>query len=181
MEYPVLWGSEFGCCHVHVIRNWLPGLLTRCSAITYTSASHPLEGRGTLGISVFLKVLLNNTFNFFRLYSVGVIHEEAGGPVEWFWQGKSEVLGEEPVPVPPCPPQIPHGLVWDWNRASQKPWHGPFCFSWHTESTINLTQNYKALCISFVRKTFIIEKHKTVLRKSRSWSFKTNITLNIFR
>jgi hypothetical protein len=29
--------------------------------------------------------------------------------VEWYWQGKIEELGEKPVPVPLCPPQIPHG------------------------------------------------------------------------
>ena len=34
-------------------------------------------------------------------------------PVEWNWQGKTEVLGEKPVPVPLCPPQIPHGLTRD--------------------------------------------------------------------
>jgi hypothetical protein len=32
--------------------------------------------------------------------------------VEWKWQGKTEVLGKKPVPVPLCPPQIPHGLTW---------------------------------------------------------------------
>jgi hypothetical protein len=32
-----------------------------------------------------------------------------GAPVEWHWQGKPDVLGEKPVPVPLCPPQIPHG------------------------------------------------------------------------
>ena len=26
-----------------------------------------------------------------------------GAPVEWNWQGKTEVLGEKPVPVPLCP------------------------------------------------------------------------------
>jgi hypothetical protein len=31
--------------------------------------------------------------------------------VEWYWQGKTEELGEKPVPVPLCPPQIPHGLM----------------------------------------------------------------------
>jgi hypothetical protein len=41
-----------------------------------------------------------------------------GAPVEWNWQGKTEVLGEKPVPVPLCPPQIPHGLTLDRNRAS---------------------------------------------------------------
>ena len=39
-------------------------------------------------------------------------------PVELNWQGKTEVLGEKPVPVPLCPPQIPHGLIWDRTRSS---------------------------------------------------------------
>jgi hypothetical protein len=41
-----------------------------------------------------------------------------GAPVEWSWQGKTEVLGEKPVPVPLFPPQIPHGLTRDQTRAS---------------------------------------------------------------
>jgi hypothetical protein len=31
---------------------------------------------------------------------------------------KTEVLGEKPVQVPLCPPQIPHGPTRDRNRAS---------------------------------------------------------------
>jgi hypothetical protein len=32
--------------------------------------------------------------------------------VEWYWQGKPEVLGgKNPVPMPLRAPQIPHGLV----------------------------------------------------------------------
>jgi hypothetical protein len=31
-------------------------------------------------------------------------------PVEWNWQGKTEVLEEKPVQVPLCPPQISYGL-----------------------------------------------------------------------
>jgi hypothetical protein len=38
--------------------------------------------------------------------------------VEWYWQEKTEELGEKPVPVPLCPPQIPHGLTWERTRAS---------------------------------------------------------------
>ena len=37
-----------------------------------------------------------------------------GAPVEWNWQDKTEVLGEKPVPVPFCTPQIPHGQNWDF-------------------------------------------------------------------
>jgi hypothetical protein len=32
-------------------------------------------------------------------------------PVEWNWQGKTEVLVEKPVPVPLFAPQIPHGMT----------------------------------------------------------------------
>jgi hypothetical protein len=38
--------------------------------------------------------------------------------VEWNWQGKPEVLGEKPVPVPLCPPQILHGPTRARTRAS---------------------------------------------------------------
>jgi hypothetical protein len=41
-----------------------------------------------------------------------------GTPVEWNWQGKTEVLGEKPVPVPLRPQLIPHGLARDRTRAS---------------------------------------------------------------
>jgi hypothetical protein len=32
--------------------------------------------------------------------------------VEWYRQGTTEVLGEKPVPVPLCPPQISHLPAW---------------------------------------------------------------------
>jgi hypothetical protein len=38
--------------------------------------------------------------------------------VEWYWQEKTEELGEKPVPVPICPPQIPHALNRARTRAS---------------------------------------------------------------
>jgi hypothetical protein len=41
-----------------------------------------------------------------------------GATVEWNWQVKTEVLREKPVPVPLCPPQIPHGLTQDRTPAS---------------------------------------------------------------
>jgi hypothetical protein len=41
-----------------------------------------------------------------------------GALVEWNWQGKTDVLGEKPVPVPLCQPQIPHGLTRYRTRAS---------------------------------------------------------------
>jgi hypothetical protein len=37
---------------------------------------------------------------------------EYGAAMIWYWQGKTEGLGEKPGPVPLCPPQIPHWLTW---------------------------------------------------------------------
>jgi hypothetical protein len=36
-----------------------------------------------------------------------LIYEKVEPTVEWYWHGKTEELGEKPVPVPLCPPQIP--------------------------------------------------------------------------
>jgi hypothetical protein len=49
-----------------------------------------------------------------------------GVQVELNWEEKTEVLGENPVPVPIYPLQIPHGLTRDRTRASAvaEPWHG---------------------------------------------------------
>ena len=47
-----------------------------------------------------------------------LIFPSNGAPVELNLQGKTEVLGEKPVSMPLCPPQIPHGLTRDRGRAS---------------------------------------------------------------
>jgi hypothetical protein len=39
------------------------------------------------------------------------IFPSTGAPVEWNWQGNTEALGEKPVPVPLCLPQIPYRLT----------------------------------------------------------------------
>lgn len=38
--------------------------------------------------------------------------------MEWYGQGKTEVLGRKPVPAPLCPPHIPRGLIWDRTRGA---------------------------------------------------------------
>jgi hypothetical protein len=38
--------------------------------------------------------------------------------VEWQRRGEPEELREKSVPLPLCPPHIPHGLSWAWTRAS---------------------------------------------------------------
>jgi hypothetical protein len=49
-----------------------------------------------------------------------------GALMEWNWHGKTEVLGEKPVPVPLCPPQIPHESTRDFFSVSFFPFD-PFC------------------------------------------------------
>ena len=34
--------------------------------------------------------------------------------VEWHWQGKCELLGGKPLPVPICPRQVPQGFLRYW-------------------------------------------------------------------
>jgi hypothetical protein len=69
--------------------------------------------------------------------------------VEWYWHGKTKQLGEKPVPVPFCPPQIPHGL----SRARIQPsTKYPSCYcsqitSWYQRGIIVLSAvrgEYKA-------------------------------------
>ena len=43
---------------------------------------------------------------------------EHGATVKLYWQVKTEVLVEKYVSLSFCPSQIPHGLVWNWKRAS---------------------------------------------------------------
>jgi hypothetical protein len=38
--------------------------------------------------------------------------------MEGYWQGKPEHSDGNPVPVPMCPPQVPHGSICDWIWAS---------------------------------------------------------------
>jgi hypothetical protein len=47
-----------------------------------------------------------------------VIHEWIWSSGEVILTGETEGLGGKPVPVPLCPPQIPHGLIGERTRAS---------------------------------------------------------------
>jgi hypothetical protein len=60
-----------------------------------------------------------------------MMHEWIWSSLEWYWLGKREQLKGKHVPVPLCPPQIPHGLAWVQTRVSAvrsrwltELWHG---------------------------------------------------------
>jgi hypothetical protein len=70
--------------------------------------------------------------------------------VEWYWQGKTEELGEKPVPVPLCPPQIPHGLTRPRTRSSAV--RGRWLTTWAMARPIHLC--HCNLFTSFIRGSF---------------------------
>jgi len=41
-----------------------------------------------------------------------------GAAMEWYWQGKFEVLGENPISAQLCAPHIPHGLARSLTKVS---------------------------------------------------------------
>jgi hypothetical protein len=47
-----------------------------------------------------------------------MIHELIWSSSGMILKGKTKELGEKSVPVPLCPPQIPHGLLWAQTQAS---------------------------------------------------------------
>jgi hypothetical protein len=67
-----------------------------------------------------------------------------GAPVEWNWQGKTEALGEKPVPVPHCPPQIPHGLTRYRTRTSAV--GGRRLTAWAMAQSSAILLKYKVRC-----------------------------------
>jgi hypothetical protein len=60
--------------------------------------------------------------------------------VEWCRQGKTEELGEKPVPVPLCPPQIPHRLT----RARTQ----PSAMRGRRLTTLAMTRSYDYFTVS---------------------------------
>jgi hypothetical protein len=58
-----------------------------------------------------------------------------GAQAEWQWQGKTDRLGEKPVAVPLCLPQIPHGLTQARFRASTV--RGRQWTAWAIESALS--------------------------------------------
>jgi hypothetical protein len=77
-------------------------------------------------------LLCNSVMKKMRFF---LLSQFNGAPVAWNWQGKPEVFGEKPVPVPLCPPQNPHGPTRDRTR--------------------NILNNYLCVCLRATRRHFI--------------------------
>jgi hypothetical protein len=112
--------------------------------------------------------------------------------VEWYWQGKFEVLEVKPVPVKLPPPQISDGMVWDWNwdymllgwrpTASAMPW--PTVWSsglWHPSNLVGgyqhcqqthyVHQQSRAHANTLHTTTVLLDLR---LSLQRSWRFKSS-------
>jgi hypothetical protein len=113
-------GLDGGGVHSRRGHWYLFSLVVKCPAADATDALQPW--------GLFCNPVMKITIIFCHFPS-------NGAPVEWNWQGKTEVLGEKPVPVPLCPPQIPHALT-----------RGHWCYSlplatgsWTVDTTVSFT------------------------------------------
>lgn len=126
------WSYVEDICTLTAVRCWQ----IECSQQTMQfSEKHGASWAFFLSLSLLSK----NTVNW-KDYIASLIDEwmnECGELVEWQWQGEYELLREKPVPLPLCPPQIPHELAWDWTWPPRKqkgmwfpvPRHSPNEFS----------------------------------------------------
>ena len=80
-----------------------------------------IQSKCPLWDSVFSFKQNKCTFN--KMLSCSAIKVKCGTLVEWYWQQKTKVLGEKPLPAPPCPPQTRNGLVQVRSHSNI------FCFS----------------------------------------------------
>jgi hypothetical protein len=76
--------------------------------------------------------------------------------VEWYWQGKTEGFGENPVPVPLCLPQIPHLLSWERTRTS----------AMRSRQLTTRSVTRPAIADSFSREGWAKSNQKKALRRS---------------
>jgi hypothetical protein len=71
------------------------------------------------GRTAALRLIVQTCDEDEKVISFFLIFPSNRAPVERNWQGTTEVLGgRKPVPVPLCPPQIPHGLTRDRKKIS---------------------------------------------------------------
>jgi hypothetical protein len=97
--------------------------------------------------------------------------------VEWYWQGKTEELGEKYVPVPLCP-QIPYRLihVWTWTSMVRGQWLTTSAMAWSTffrtyaSTALAITESVKWSVITW-KMFHVQEPHSNTIWISRisSW------------
>ena len=70
--------------------------------------------------------------------------------------GETEVLGEKPVPVPLCPPQIPHGPIRDQTRASAVRGRRLAAWAMAGPNVCFLRSNLVLVCLMYLYSIFYI-------------------------
>jgi hypothetical protein len=97
----------------YLYSSWI-GMFCNTRNASLTSYRHPNVSLGSLFFGI-----CNCVWVRLWLYSVGDRWmNEFEALVEWYWQGRAEVLWEKPAPVPLCPPQIAGGTIWPRTRSS---------------------------------------------------------------
>jgi hypothetical protein len=83
-----------------------------------------------------------------------------GAFMKWYWQGKTDVLGEKPVPFSRCPSQIPHThtLAWDRTQASALRDQRLTAFLKAEMSFYFYVANYKVLHVEWTKYKYIFTR-----------------------
>ena len=87
--------------------------------------------------------------------------------------GETEVVREEPVTVPLCPPQMSHGLVWDRTRASAV--KGKQLIAWAMAVPLNTTINPNYIYIYIYIQFAPRSKHSLTVIKRQAIYVQCNI------
>jgi hypothetical protein len=101
--------------HTRHVRGGFNLLRLQKSGSTYLSNAHPIPKE-----HCFWKVPRFRCFSFW--WEKHVEEDECGAWVEWYWQGRTEILGEKPVPVPLCPLQMSCGQGLGSNQGRSGEW-----------------------------------------------------------
>jgi hypothetical protein len=88
--------------------------------------------------------------------------------VEWYWQGKTEDITENPVPVPFCPPQILHELTQAWTQTTMV--RGRRLTTWAMAQAVPYMK-LKADCIDSLNNGMFINPNtiKGTMREEHQW------------
>ena len=101
------------------------------------------------------------TLSTAKLRSLGErkMNGHVAGLIQWFWQGGTGVIKENPVALKPCPPNIPHCYFLEITRASS--WGGGQQITvW---SMTRLSKSYKFSQTSYKCENYITNTYFNLL------------------
>ena len=91
---------------------------------------------------------------------------ENGVLMEWYWQGKTGIIAENPVQDPVCPILVTHGMAWDRTQpsAGKGEWLSIWAILWPVRIHCSVPCQesfYNSLCVFCI--------HRYCFRRWRRW------------